>query len=191
MKKSAINLLQEQQKEPSLWEKIYLFVTNTTRVVVIITEVLVLGAFGWRFYLDRRVNDLNEEIDTFQEVLDRVEEDELEYRILQEKFVAYNEIWENASLTHSFIPQIQSLIPDSIENESLSYSNGDLSISGSGSVEDIEAMENSINSSSLLINKFTTNYESVEDDGTNSSVREFTFVMNVIPAQERGDLIVE
>lgn len=57
-----INLIPKDSFEFSSLGKILSWTTTTGRVLVVLTEFVVLLAFGSRFYFDKKVNDLTEEV---------------------------------------------------------------------------------------------------------------------------------
>jgi len=59
---SGINLLPKDSFEFSIFGKILKWVTTIGRVLVVMTEFVVLLAFGSRFYFDKKLDDLNETI---------------------------------------------------------------------------------------------------------------------------------
>lgn len=59
---SGINLLPKDSFEFSTAGKILRWVTTAGRVMVVLTEFVVLLAFGSRFYFDKKLDDLNEVI---------------------------------------------------------------------------------------------------------------------------------
>jgi Tfp pilus assembly protein PilN len=59
---SSINLLPKDSFEFSTLGKILKWATTVGRVLVVLTEFVVLLAFGSRFYFDKKLDDLNTEI---------------------------------------------------------------------------------------------------------------------------------
>jgi len=57
-----INLIPKDSFEFSTLGKVLSWTTTTGRVLVVLTEFIVLLAFGSRFYFDKKVNDLTEEV---------------------------------------------------------------------------------------------------------------------------------
>jgi len=61
-----INLLPKDSFSYSTLGKFLTWATTSGRVLVVLTEFVVLLAFGSRFYFDKKVNDLKEEVDQKQ-----------------------------------------------------------------------------------------------------------------------------
>ena len=61
-KSSRINLLPQEEFAASTLGRILAWILSTFRILVIMTELIVILAFLSRFWLDARTTDLNEEI---------------------------------------------------------------------------------------------------------------------------------
>ncbi len=70
MKLSRINLLPKDSFEFSSLGRIMKWSLTSGRVLVVLTEFVVILAFGSRFYFDKKLNDLLEVIDQKQAVVD-------------------------------------------------------------------------------------------------------------------------
>ena len=123
MPKKSINLLQEQQAPPTFWENFYVWITKSARVVVILTEAVVLVAFGMRFYLDRKLNDLKNQIEQKGSTLEILAEEEKEIRRVQSKISAYGTLWESSSNFDLIFQDINTYIP--VETDKLEISLSD------------------------------------------------------------------
>lgn len=143
MDKKNINLLQQRGAPPTFWEKLYDWVTNSARIIVIVVELLVLGAFGWRFFLDRKLKDINEDIEVYGEALKNLSDEEQDIRIYQTKMHTYEELWDKSSNMHPILKEVNSYIPSNTKGLSVSVSN---SISGkslkiSGQISDSKKID--------------------------------------------------
>src|SRR3989339_2271771 len=65
--KYKINLL--PQKETSLIEKLMYFALNYLRYIIVITQLVVIGVFFYRFQIDQRIIDLKEAVDQKKEIV--------------------------------------------------------------------------------------------------------------------------
>lgn len=94
------------------------------------TEFVVILAFASRFYFDKRLNDLTEEIDQKIATIKAYEEVETKMRIalLHQKGIA-EYLKENLNLS-SKIESLAKTIPLSVTIDKLSFENKDMSISG-------------------------------------------------------------
>lgn len=95
VKNKLINLLPRDEFETSILGRILKWTLSSFRVMVIITEIVVMSAFLSRFWLDARNSDLNEELEMGEVQVDAYEEVELEFRNIQKKLgiakLLYNE----------------------------------------------------------------------------------------------------
>ncbi|MCS6956495.1 MAG: PilN domain-containing protein [Patescibacteria group bacterium] len=65
--KYKINLLPE--KEKSFIDKIVYFVFNYLRYIIVMTQLVVIGVFFYRFQIDQQVIDLRESVDQKKEII--------------------------------------------------------------------------------------------------------------------------
>lgn len=79
----SINLIKDQKND--LIERIINWSLSVGRVLVIITELIALGAFLWRFGLDQQLVDLHTQIKQKQAIVSAFKKNEDEYRNLQDR----------------------------------------------------------------------------------------------------------
>jgi len=65
--KYKINLL--EKKESSFLDKLTFFGLNYLRYIIIITQLVVIGVFFYRFQIDQRIIDLKEGVDQKKEIV--------------------------------------------------------------------------------------------------------------------------
>ncbi len=65
--KYKINLL--GKKEPSLLDQLTFFGLNYLRYIIVITQLVVIGVFFYRFQIDQRIIDLKEAVDQKKEIV--------------------------------------------------------------------------------------------------------------------------
>src|SRR5687767_5886225 len=61
-KNKSINLLPQEEFDASIVGRVLKWAMGTFRIIVIITEMIVMAAFLSRFWLDAQNSDLNEQI---------------------------------------------------------------------------------------------------------------------------------
>lgn len=181
MQKKNINLLQQRGAPLTFWEKFYDWITNTARVIVIVTELLVLGAFGWRFWLDRKLNDLKSEIKVKGETLKSLSRQEDEIRDLQAKTETYNNLWDNSSYLYSVLREVNGYLVSDISDLNLSMRRNAegsvLSVSGILPRDEIDNLENDLKDSSSFSEVKLSSIEKQEQD---SDIYDFTINALVI-----------
>lgn len=65
--KYAINLLNE--KEIPLLDRVFYFFLNYLRYIIVITQLVVIGVFFYRFRIDQSIVDLKESVDQKKEII--------------------------------------------------------------------------------------------------------------------------
>ena len=58
-----------QKKEVSLLDKLTFFGLNYLRYIIVITQLIVIGVFFYRFQIDQRIIDLKEAVDQKKEIV--------------------------------------------------------------------------------------------------------------------------
>ena len=79
----SINLIKDQKSV--LLERIINWSLGVGRILIIVTEIVALGAFLWRFGLDQQLVDLHTEINQKQAIVNAFKKNEDEYRNLQDR----------------------------------------------------------------------------------------------------------
>lgn len=82
-KPASINLYQKNRK--SFLDKFIDWALSIGRIVIILTEIIALSAFLYRFSLDRQLVDLHDTIKVQQAILDSQKPQETLYRSIQAK----------------------------------------------------------------------------------------------------------
>lgn len=82
-KSASINLIKDQKND--LLERVVNWSLGVGRVLVIITELIALGAFLWRFGLDQQLVDLHTQIRQKQAIVSAFKKNEDQYRNLQDR----------------------------------------------------------------------------------------------------------
>ncbi|MCX6782386.1 MAG: hypothetical protein NTZ20_00100 [Candidatus Levybacteria bacterium] len=89
-KSSNINLI--KGKGDGFLDKFIKWAITTGRIVVIITEIISLGAFFYRFPLDSKINDLKDIIKQDEKQLSELEKSEKKYMDIQLRLKRISEI---------------------------------------------------------------------------------------------------
>ncbi|HEX9817848.1 MAG TPA: PilN domain-containing protein [Patescibacteria group bacterium] len=99
------------------------------RYIVMFTELIVVLSFATRFYLDRRVTDLNQTIARNSALVQSYGSFEEEFRSTQEKINQYQQIVQHENLAEVF-PLLSQVIPAGVELQELAITAGQVSIVG-------------------------------------------------------------
>lgn len=90
--KKDLSLLPEEENVDTLSAKILRYLTTVGRVIIILTELIVISAFISRFWLDRRNSDLSEVVRQQKAILATTTQFEKEYNLLQQRLVFVKEL---------------------------------------------------------------------------------------------------
>ncbi|GAB4219078.1 MAG: hypothetical protein Fur009_3410 [Candidatus Microgenomates bacterium] len=123
-----INLLQDKEK-PFL-EKVVFFGLNYLRYIIVITQLIVIIVFFYRFQLDQQVIDLREEVDQKKEIIQIVLPLLNETARIDKKTKEIEKILANQSKFKAMLSYIFSLIPESMKLTNVEVKGNGLDILG-------------------------------------------------------------
>lgn len=112
MSKDSINLLPEKSR--NITEKILYFALHYLRYIIVITQIVVISVFFFRFTIDQRIIDLKERVNQKQEIIKITSPIIVEAREVSSKmtYVKKQIGMQNAFLTN--IDNVFSVIPTEI-----------------------------------------------------------------------------
>lgn len=84
-KNKTINLLPQEEFETSTLGRVLKWAMGTFRIIVIVTELVVMGAFLSRFWLDAQNSDLNDSIGIKSAQISAQSDFEKQFRSIQNK----------------------------------------------------------------------------------------------------------
>lgn len=138
-KNKSINLLPQEEFESSLAGRTLRWAMGTFRMIVIITEIVVMGAFLSRFWLDAKNSDLANSIKIKSAQIAAQAEVEKQFRSVQAKLDIAKEILKSNSLSQK-IGLITSKLPNGLTLTGLSILDGSIQIKGNSQSE-VEIMQ--------------------------------------------------
>jgi hypothetical protein len=112
--KKEVSLLPESENPNSFNAKLLRWLTTTGRIAIIVTELLVVGAFISRFWLDRKNADLSELIRQQQSILNTTENFEKEFISMQQRLNIIRDSYKNEPDYDQKITSITSSTPQDI-----------------------------------------------------------------------------
>lgn len=121
-KRREINLLLQRRFEDTPLGRFLNWALSAGRVIVILTELIVIAAFLSRFWLDRTLTDLNEENTALKAQVDAFSSFETEFRQTQERISLYKTLSSSQDKFSLPIREIASLVPADIALTNLSFS---------------------------------------------------------------------
>lgn len=116
VKNKPINLIPQDEFEISIVGRILKWALSSFRVMVIVTELVVMSAFLSRFWLDARNSDLNEELEIGQAQVLAYEDVEKEFRSIQKKLSIIKLLYNYPKSTKIFEDVASTLPPDIVLN---------------------------------------------------------------------------
>jgi len=122
----SINLV--QNKQIPLVDKFMNWALTIGRLIVIITEVVAVIAFVYRFSLDEKLVDLHSVIKQKQNIISVLKQDENKYRNLQDRIAIAATFSEKATHSNQTIADIVSLIPDQVRINNLIFKKDQVNI---------------------------------------------------------------
>lgn len=149
-KVKLINLMPQDEFESSDLGRILKWALSTFRVMVIITELVVMSAFLSRFWLDAKNSDLNDEISVYKAQISAYSDIEARFRSLQERTSIIKAIYSGKTMT-SIVTDITNTVPGSVSLTSISFSEGQVIIKATSTLEEsiAEFLVNLANSKNL------------------------------------------
>jgi len=127
---SGINLLPKDRFENSSLGKFLSWATTTGRALVVLTEFVVLLAFGSRFYFDKKLNDVSEVIDQKMAQIMNYEETESQMRtILAKQALVKNYMDKRLKITEKY-DLLTKMIPLGVFLEKMSVDSAGVNVSG-------------------------------------------------------------
>lgn len=128
--KSSINLLQKDEFEASTLGRIFKWALTVGKYIVIVTQLVVITAFIYRFKLDRDLEALNESIEQQQVEVVSYQDLERRVRILQDQLRTIKTITEKQLNAGSIFESLAQIMPKETSVELLSLSNDSLNLTG-------------------------------------------------------------
>lgn len=170
-KELKINLLPQKEFERSTLGRILKWAVSSFRIIVIVTEMIVMAAFLSRFWLDATNSDLNDTILQKKAIITSFTETENKFRTFQKQIDIFTKI---TSLTQKseYLNLITSLTPADVILNSISDSEDSVQIIGySGSEQNISQFIKNLSSAGKFKDVSLNKIDSSED---NSSAIVFT-----------------
>lgn len=128
--KEQINLLPLKGFETTTAGRVLAWILSTFRIIVIVTELIVMIAFLSRFWLDAQNTDLNEEIQQKQAILIASSSFENEFKDIQKRLSVFSEFSQSNGKISQSLKTITSYLPSDLYLTSLRYSGESFEIQG-------------------------------------------------------------
>lgn len=112
--KAQINLLPQEEFAGTTFGRTLRWAMSTFRIIVIVTEMVVMVSFLSRFWLDAKNSDLNDLIKQKSAVLLASTEFEKEFKNTQKKLKIFSSLSSQEGTASSVLGSITSLLPNDI-----------------------------------------------------------------------------
>lgn len=133
-KPGTINLLPQEEFEASILGRILRWATGSFRIIVILTEMIVMGAFLSRFWLDAQNSDLNDNIKVASAQISAEKDIEDTFRRVQKKLDVFKVITSPTAFSVK-VDSISSKVPADVTLSSVSIDPTGSEIKGSSTSE--------------------------------------------------------
>ncbi len=164
-KNNSINLLPNLQDEANVKARVLNWVLSSFRVIVIITEFVVILAFISRFFLDARSNDLTDQIKSKQAVIASFSKFENEFKNIQAKISIFSSITSEKNLNSSVFSKITSSLPNDIVLDSLTSDKDGINLKAdSFSEQSIVQLISNLKATNLFSDITLTGFDMSEDN---------------------------
>ena len=128
--KYKINLL--PQKETTIAEKVMFFLLNYLRYIIVITQLVVIGVFFYRFQIDQKIIDLKESVIQKKEIVEIVLPLLNEASRIDQKSQEINKVIKKQQNFNEMLKYLLSIFPETVTLSNFETSDDDtLKITGS------------------------------------------------------------
>ena len=176
VKNKLINLLPKDEFEASVFGRILKWALSSFRIMVIVTELVVMGAFLSRFWLDAKNSDLNDELNTSKAQVSAYSDVESTIISNQKRLSIAKSLYTQKNISE-IIEKISKSIPSDISLNSISISEGVLTLKAS-SLSERSIMQFLVNLDSDE-DLSDVNLSQVSSGVDNSYITIFTITANV------------
>jgi|WetSurSiteA1Bulk_404760.scaffolds.fasta_scaffold02073_6 Tfp pilus assembly protein PilN len=125
-----INLLPQEEFAKSTFGRILTWALSGFRVIVIAVELIVMAAFLSRFWLDAKINDLNDVIRQKQALISSQGEFEKKFRDIQTRITIFSGAKAMASTPSTELEKIAAFLPMDVALSSFTFNEGKVQIKG-------------------------------------------------------------
>lgn len=130
-----ISLLPQEGFEYTTLGRVVTWSLATGRIIVVITELVVISAFLSRFWLDRRLTDLNEKIEEGTALVKTYQNLEKEWTRTQEKIEQFSILTKGSTVFNANLEAITQATPENIVLTQVTIDKEAIQISGLASFE--------------------------------------------------------
>ena len=131
------------------------------RLIVILTEIVALSVFVYRFSLDEKLIDLHSAIKQKQSLVSLLKQDEDKYRNLQDRIALTSSLLEKNAKTNKIVLDIVGLTPQGSRIDNLTFNQDKLTINAS--INSVSSLTDFINVIKDYPNIKAVNIDTIEN----------------------------
>lgn len=178
--KKSINLLPRDSFESSTAGVVLTWALSFGKWAVIVTQLVVMGAFLWRFGLDRRMTDLKKETEKNIAIINSYEQIERDFALTQKRVKTIEPVVDRQEKLLASLDKLERITPIEVWYERINLSEDTISLvayakSVAGMGRLIRMVENDPEFTQVRLNK-------LESSGNDDS--QLTFELSITQAQE-------
>ena len=113
-KEEQINLLPQKGFQSTTSGRVLAWILSTFRIIVIVTEILVMIAFLSRFWFDAQNTDLNDKIEQKQRILIAARDFEVRFKDIQQRLEVYNSFQNKTASKTDLLARTSSYTPTDV-----------------------------------------------------------------------------
>lgn len=156
----TINLAKNRGE--TFWDRFISWALTAGRIIIILTEVIALGAFLYRFSLDRQLVDLHDHISQQTAVVNLLKNNEASFRNLQNRLTLAKNGMDEVNQTTKIFFDMLAMIPSDMDVSTFQMTPDTVRIEGTlGSIASLRSLVDKIKAypqvSSVSLDKIQTN----------------------------------
>ena len=129
-KEEQINLLPQKGFQTTTTGRVLAWILSTFRVIVIVTEIIVMIAFLSRFWLDAQNSDLDDDLERKQSLLTASLSFENEFRDTQKRLKIFSQLVSKQENLASTLEKITRYLPQDLFLKTVNFSDNSFQIDG-------------------------------------------------------------
>ena len=181
-KPAQINLLPQEQFAASTTGRVLTWALSTFRIIVILTELVVILAFLSRFFLDAENADLSDQIEQKQSIIADSSEFEKTFRQTQKRLEIFSQLTAQDKQASGVLSKIAISIPPDVFLDSINLNDNSLSLVGLSPNE--RSIQEFVVNLEVNLGFKNVNLERIETSFQDPSLMEFS--IGVLRATEEG-----
>jgi hypothetical protein len=188
--KRNFNLLKPYKAPPTAWDKVYDWLINKARVVMLVSEVAVAISFVGKVVVDVQAKNLDDaikgkvfELSQYAPVI------EPNLRQIQQKANVFTNIWEASSGYSDVLKEIYSYVPNPAADLSIRIAESDVTITGGDSLEALSQIEAKMKASATFVSSETK--INLNSEGSAVQQGKYLLVTKIAKVNNRTKLTVQ